>query len=242
MDEKIEEKQIDSTQIDSTQIDGNLLKSLELIQNGFNLRSMNEVIATLLTIADVLINNPEIADLVLLKAKEVDGVLSDEEIIAFAESMGQKKQGENLAQETVGDETEIKEPSIDENLMDENDKNIIDVIEHFIPGAKDYIPDILTKIQNKEIAGDLPSFMDELQEIMGKARTQVEQDVDSNANTNLDASLDVKEDGLAEEGNDENKELAKIKVISLNSNKNTAKNNKAPMGKENWLKYAMENI
>lgn len=78
-DEKIEKNSDNKTD----EISSDLLTVLEHIKEFFNLSSINEVLAYLITIADVLANDEELAKMVLLETKNQDGTLSEADLASL---------------------------------------------------------------------------------------------------------------------------------------------------------------
>lgn len=196
------------------EISPDLLAVLEHIKEFFNLSSINDVLAYLITIADVLANDEDLAKMVLLEAKNQDGTLSEKDLASLMTDI------QAVNSEVIG--------------KDQDDNTVLEelVSKSGLPVEKiDSIAGKLRADGQDAVIADPNAFLNHL----ANANTEM-LDSTNNANKALDAHLE--EGDVARNTQNISSttgEPVKFKVISLSKKNSHNKSKSEPKYGSDWI-------
>lgn len=225
--EEIVEETLTATEPETANnsIDPVLLEQLGKVSQALGV-DLNGAMASLIGIADTLINFPELGNLVMQASKMSDGTITDEEIQAL-QTMMQGDQNQNREQ-------------------------IMNLIEAFLPGAGASMQGFMDSLaEGAPEFEDDSAFIKSLQNFVGSGAAQGVNDALNGATQgvvdelNIDnpsaknPSEETKSDGANEDDDNTRvkKSMVKISVTANDSNKKDKQNEEIPTGKKGFLEY-----
>lgn len=226
---------IDDTQ-NSTPIDPNLLEQLQNVAQFTGLQNINEVLFYAIFVIDILLNNEKLAQLVLLDAKNADGILT-------AEELSNSSLFNDLQGEIMEDTTHTKEQP-----KGGTEQDFMEIINAQLPNATEeqvarFVQD-MQKQGREDVLGDDDLFMSTLKnfidsqggamELVNDAQKEVANMATQNQ-TDIAGIENKSEAQKLDEQQEDNDVKAKVRIIALDKQKKGNTNEK--MGKA-WLEQA----